>query len=48
MEKLVLKKPIKIDGKEVTELPYDFENMTARDKINAGKNMMADGVPMST
>lgn len=47
MEVLKLSKPIMINGEEVKELPYDFENMTAKDKIEAGKEMKAAGVPMS-
>lgn len=46
---LKLTKPIKIFGaekdRELTELPYDFENMTAKDKINAGKKMKTAGIP---
>lgn len=46
---LKLSKPIKIFGanqdRELTELPYDFENMTAKDKMNAGKKMKQDGIP---
>lgn len=45
MEVLKLSKPIKIDGKEVNEIPYDFENMTAKDKIEASKEMKAAGIP---
>lgn len=37
MDILKLKKPIMIDGSEVTEIKYDFENMTAQDKMKAGK-----------
>jgi hypothetical protein len=44
---LKLSKPLKIFGanqdREVTELPYDFESMTAKDKMNAGKKMRAAG-----
>jgi hypothetical protein len=47
MDKLKLSKPIMIDDKEVTELPYDFENMTAKDKIEASKEMKIAGIPMS-
>jgi len=43
-EKLPLTKPIMINGAEVTELTYDFENMTARDKLNVGKRIKSDGV----
>lgn len=44
---LILSKPIKINDKEVKELPYDFENMTAKDKLNASKRMKSDGNPIS-
>lgn len=37
MDSLKLKKPIMINGSEVNEIKYDFDNMTAQDKINAGK-----------
>jgi hypothetical protein len=49
MENQVLKltKPLMIDGQEVKELKYDFDNMTARDKINVGKRIKQDGVPVS-
>jgi len=40
-----LSKPIMINGVEVKELPYDFENMTAKDKMNAGKKMKQAGIP---
>lgn len=43
MDKLVLKKPIKINGEEVTEIEYDFDNFTAKDKINASKRYKKDG-----
>ncbi|WP_141722835.1 phage tail assembly protein [Cellulosilyticum sp. I15G10I2] len=44
---LKLSKPIMVNGEEVKELKYDFENMTARDKINVGKRIKQDGVPVS-
>lgn len=48
-EVLKLSKPLKVIGanedRELIELPYDFENMTAKDKINVGKKMKADGIP---
>lgn len=44
---LKLSKPIMINGKEVKELTYDFDNMTAKDKINVGKKIKKDGVPIS-
>lgn len=46
-EVLKLSKPIKIsvaDGDiEMKELPYDFDSLTAKDKLNAGKKMRAAG-----
>lgn len=44
---IVLTKPIKINGVEVKKLPYDFDNMTAKDKINIGKRIKQDGIPIS-
>jgi hypothetical protein len=37
MAVLKLSKPIDINGAKVSELSYDFENMTARDKAEATK-----------
>lgn len=37
MESFKLSKPIDINGEKVTELPYNFEDMTARDKADATK-----------
>lgn len=45
MDRLTLTKPIKINGDEVKELPYDFENMTAKDKLNASRKMKTSGIP---
>lgn len=42
-EILKLSKPIQIDGNSVTELKYNLEDMTAQDKINAGREMTKDG-----
>jgi len=42
MNTLKLSKPIKIDGNDVNELVYNFDDMTARDKLNASKNMKND------
>jgi hypothetical protein len=39
-----LSKPIMVDNEEVTELPYNFDDLTARDKLNAGKNMRQAGI----
>ena len=47
MENLVLRKPIMINGEEVKELPYDFESMTAKDKLNASRKMKTAGIPIS-
>ena len=47
MEVFKLTKPIMVNGEEVKELPYDFENMSAKAKIDVGKEMKAAGVPMS-
>lgn len=48
---LKLSKPLKIFGaendRELTELAYDFENMTARDKLDVGKRIKLDGLPVS-
>jgi hypothetical protein len=46
---LKLSKPFKIstmdNDREIKELPYDFENLTARDKLNASKKMKTAGIP---
>lgn len=47
MQTFKLSKPIMIDNKEVKELPYDFEAMTAKDKIDVGKEMKTAGIPIS-
>ena len=47
METLKLRKPIMVDGEEIKEIPYDFENMTAKDKINASKKMKTSGTMIS-
>jgi hypothetical protein len=48
---LILSKPLKVSTAdqdiEIKELEYDFENMTAKDKINVGKRIKADGIPVS-
>ena len=43
VEKLVLTKPIDINGEKVAELPYNFEDMTARDKAAATKEFKKAG-----
>lgn len=45
--KLILTKPIMINGEEVKELPYDFDSMTAQDKINVGTRIKKAGVPIT-
>jgi hypothetical protein len=37
METFALRKPIMVNGAEVKEIKYDFDNLTAQDKMNAGK-----------
>lgn len=41
MMKLILSKPFLLDGKEVTEIEADFENMTGWSVENAFKNVEA-------
>ncbi len=43
MDTLKLFKPIKPHGVEVNELKYDFDNLTAQDKLNAGKKYKKAG-----
>ena len=43
MDKLILSKPIMVNGVEVKEIKYDFENMTAQDKLNAGRTYKKAG-----
>ncbi len=43
MDSLNLKKPITINGSEIKELKYDFDSLTARDKMNAGKAYKKEG-----
>jgi hypothetical protein len=42
-EVLKLRKPININGEEVSELTYNFEDMTARDKSDATKEYKKAG-----
>jgi hypothetical protein len=37
MDALKLAKPVMINNKEYREFKFDFDNMTAQDKLNAGK-----------
>ncbi len=43
VEKFKLKKPIMINGEEVKELPYDFDALTAKDKLEVGKKFKTAG-----
>jgi len=43
MGALKLSKPIMINGSEYKELKFDFDEMTAQDKLNAGKNYKKAG-----
>ncbi len=43
MDKIKLSKPIMINGKEVKEIAYDFDNFTAQDKLNAGRKYKSQG-----
>lgn len=48
METLKLSKSFKANGEEITEINYDLENMTARDKLAAGKLMRKSGTGFTT
>lgn len=43
-----LSRPLMVDGEKLQELPYDFEKMTARDKLMVTVEMAAAGLPQST
>jgi len=43
MPKLILTKPVDINGEKVSELPYNFEDMTARDKAEATRAFKKSG-----
>ncbi|MEB3103085.1 hypothetical protein [Ferviditalea candida] len=43
VEVLKLRKPIDINGEKVSELPYNFEEMTARDKSDATREFKKSG-----
>lgn len=45
---LKLKKPLAIDGQDVTELAYDFEQMSMADTIAVSTNMGMAGAVMTT
>lgn len=44
---LKLKKPLMVNGEEVTEIPYDFERMTVGNKLMVTKNMTDAGYTMT-
>lgn len=48
MGTLPLTKKIHVDGKEVDNLQYDFEAMTAQDLIDTNKEMQRLGITTST
>lgn len=43
MKHLKLKKPIMVDGAQVTEVKYDFDNLTQKDISEAEKRMVTSG-----
>ena len=45
---LKLSRPLMVDGEELQELPYNFEKMTARDKLMVTVEMAAAGLPQTT
>jgi len=47
MQEIKLSKAIHVNGVEVSSLPYDFESMTAMDKIAATRHMTSMGFPAS-
>ena len=44
MAKLTLKKPVTYEGKEYTELEYDFDALTGDDLLTVEAQIAADGV----
>lgn len=44
---LELKKAIKVSGRIVTQLEYDFDSLTAKDLHNASKYLKKIGIPVS-
>lgn len=48
METLKLKKPVKIDGAEVTEIKYDLEHLTGNDLEVALQDMKKNGIQVGT
>lgn len=47
-ESLKLAKPIDVNGEKVAELPYDFDAMTAADKLAVSREMAANGYALAT
>ena len=48
LERFELKKPIKIDGEEKTEISYDFDALTGEDVHRATTELQSAGVMIST
>lgn len=48
MDKLVLKKPVMINGTEVKEIKYDFGSLTLKDMCEAEKRMTGNGQVSTT
>lgn len=44
---LVLKKPLKVNGEELKELPFDFEELTAKDLHKISKDLKSRGIPVT-
>ncbi|MEA5135706.1 MAG: hypothetical protein VB035_06160 [Candidatus Fimivivens sp.] len=44
---LKLTKPIHVNGDELKEIPYCFEEMTARDRLQISIEMAAEGIPLT-
>lgn len=44
---LKLKKPLMVNGKELNELPYDFEELTAKDLHKISKDLKSKGIPVT-
>lgn len=48
IEVLKLSTPVMIDGKEAGELSYDFESMTARERLGVSGDMTTCGISRTT
>ncbi|RPF41914.1 tail assembly chaperone E/41/14-like protein [Hydrogenoanaerobacterium saccharovorans] len=44
---LALKKPLKVNGEELKELPFDFEELTAKDLHKISKDLKNRGIPVT-